>query len=83
MLETANDSGIWGPFGKHYKPFKMEFNDYMTASVKDNEDYTAENLAYVFCAHYERPAATSKKDLEERAVSAEKWYTLFCGNNEN
>jgi len=83
LLETANTKGIWGPFGKHYKPFKMEYNDYKTASIKDNKDYTVENLAYVFCAHYERPAATAKKDLEERAESAEKWYTLFCGNNEN
>ena len=66
-----------------HERYKMEFNDYMTASVKDNEDYTAENLAYVFCAYYERPAATSKKDLEERAVSAEKWYSLFCNKNEN
>lgn len=82
LLETANDSTIWGAWGKHYKPFEMKYKDYMTASVEDNKDYTAENLAYVFCAYYERPQPTSKTDLEERAVSAEKWYSTFCGGEE-
>lgn len=79
LLETANDSTIWGAWGRHYKPFEMEYKDYMTASVENNKDYTAENLAYVFCTYYERPQSTTKKELEERAASAEKWYSTFCG----
>lgn len=82
LLETANDSSIWGAWGDHYKPFKMKYEDYMTASVEENEAYTAENLAYVFCAHYERPRKTTQEELKERAESAGKWYKLFCEDQE-
>ncbi|MDE6054056.1 MAG: DUF4280 domain-containing protein, partial [Lachnospiraceae bacterium] len=82
LLETASDSTIWGAWGGHYKPFEMKYEDYITASVDDNEDYTAENLAYVFCAYYERPSSKTKQLLEERAVSANKWYSLFYGDKE-